>query len=157
MSQKSVVRQITREATDFKTGEVRATESCQVFSLQTESPYVKLYVNDLGAILQLPEGARSLLLFMTKSMDFEGICTLNKSKKDRISKVINCTDRTIRNNLVKLCKANAIRQVGTGEYELNPNYFAKGDMREIMRRQKDFAMTVTYTKEGTRDIKTDII
>jgi hypothetical protein len=44
-----------------------------------------------------------------------------------------------------------------GLYELNPDYFAKGKWREIRERRKAFYTTITYTPDGQRTVKTDLI
>ena len=63
----------------------------------------------------------------------------------------------LRNNISKLCKTGVIRHSSYGEYQVNPNYFARGDWASIVKQRMDFALTITYRSNGERIIDTSVV
>lgn len=141
---------IDREVTDIRTGEVVKKEETKVLTLPKEPPYVKMYIEDIGSVLGLTDGCKNLLYCLATSMPYDGIITVVKSTRERFSKITGVQENVIKNQLTALCKSGAVKRLGRSEYEINPNYFAKGDWPEIRKRQNDFEMRITYTKNGRK-------
>ena len=141
---------------DFSTGEITTEESKNVIRLPKEPPYVKMYIDDLAKILELTSGCRSLLYFLIKKMDYEGIITLTKSSRERLAQQVGVKETAVRNQITKLCQKGILRRVGTGEFEANPNLFARGDWSEIYKRRRDFKLVITY-EDDSRTLKSSVI
>lgn len=141
---------------DFSTGEITTEESKNVIRLPKEPPYVKMYIDDLAKILELTSGCRSLLYFLIKKMDYEGIITLTKSSRERLAEQVGVKETAVRNQITKLCQKGILRRVGTGEFEANPNLFARGDWSDIYKRRRDFKLVITYENDS-RTLKSSVI
>jgi hypothetical protein len=142
-----VVYNETKKEINFSTGEVKTEEITNVVKIPKEPPYVKMYIDDLAKILELTSGCRSLLYFLIKKMDYEGIITLTKSSRDRLAEQIGVKETAVRNQITQLCQKGILRRIGTGEFEANPNLFARGDWSDIHKRRKCFKFTINYENE----------
>ena len=147
LKQERVVYNECKKEINFSTGEVKTEEITNVVKIPKEPPYVKMYIDDLAKILELTSGCRSLLYFLIKKMDYEGIITLTKSSRDRLAQQIGVKETAIRNQITQLCQKGILKRIGTGEFEANPNLFARGDWSDIHKRRKNFKLTIRYENE----------
>ena len=147
LKQERVVYNECKKEINFSTGEVKTEEITNVVKIPKEPPYVKMYIDDLAKILELTSGCRSLLYFLIKKMDYEGIITLTKSSRDRLAEQIGVKETAIRNQITQLCQKGILKRIGTGEFEANPNLFARGDWSDIHKRRKNFKLTIRYENE----------
>ena len=132
---------------DFTTGEITKEEHQNIVRIPREPPYVKMYVDDIAKILELTSGCKSLLYGLIRKMDYDGIITLTKSSRERLAEQIGAKEASIRNRITELCKKGILRRIGTGEYEANPNLFARGDWADIYKRRRKFKLTINYEGE----------
>ena len=147
---KKVVNISERVFADHETGEVRSEERTTVTRLPQEPAYVKLYIEDLGRILDLPTGPRDILYSLLRKLDYDGLISLTSGGRKRIAEAHGIKEQSVSNYLTMLVKKEVLKIVARGEYELNPHLFAKGDWDSIYRRRGNFKMTVTYTEDGQR-------
>ncbi len=151
-----VYSEMTRTV-DYETGVVNEEERTKVVRLPQEPPYVKMYIDDLAAVLNLPIGVRGVLYALVQRIDYDGIITLGSTSKKKIAERLTLTIGTFDNYLTKLVKTGVLKRIGRGEFEVNPYLFARGDWAEIRRRRdnfgKTFRMTITYSPGGKRKIE----
>lgn len=142
---------------NHETGVVNEEEQRKVIKLPQEPPYVKMYIEDLAAVLNLPIGVRGLLYALVQRIDYDGIITLGSTSKKRIAERLKIKIGTFDNYLTKLVKSGVLKRIGRGEFEVNPHLFARGDWAEVRRRRdnfgKTFRMTITYSPNGKRKIE----
>lgn len=148
------VYESTSTVTDLRTGEAVQHTSTNVVRIAQEPAYVKMYIQDLGNLIQLTNGQKNILYALVSRIDFDGIVSLNPASRKRIAKSINMSEGAFRNTLSLLCKKEVFRRVATNEYEVNPHYFAKGEWRTIVQRRKDFELRIRYTADGQRQVST---
>ena len=144
----------TSVVTDLKTGEAVEHSSSNVVRLAQEPAYVKMYIQDLGNLMELSAGQKTLLYALVSKIDFEGIVSLNASSRKRLAKACGLSDGAFRNCISVLCKKEIIRRIEPNEYEVNPHYFAKGEWRSINQRRKGFELRIAYSPDGTREVST---
>ena len=149
----SVIYQTTSTVIDHKTGEALTSEKTNKVAFPKEPSYVKLYIEDIGSLMGLTTVRTDLLYSLIKIMSYDGNIRITKTTKDRICEQLGIKDGTIRKALCHYCEKGIFKRLGTGEYEANPNYFAKGDWVDIRKRQNDFELKIKYTKNGKREIK----
>ncbi len=156
-NQKRVVYSEMTRTINYETGVVNEEERKKIIKLPQEPPYVKMYIEDLGAVLNLPVGVRGLLYALVQRIDYDGIITLGSTSKKRIAERLKITVGTFDNYLTKLVKTGVLKRIGRGEFEINPYLFARGDWADIRRRRdifgKTFKMTITYSPGGQRRIE----
>jgi hypothetical protein len=138
---------------DYQTGEVSRTSDSRVINLPQEPPYVKMYIDDVGRLLDVPAGPRMVLYQLARRLDYEGYISLTPAGRERIAKACDIGVRTMSNYLTDLCKAGIIRHAGRGEYEMNPHLFAKGDWKDIAKRRLDFELSIHYSADGKKTIR----
>lgn len=146
------VIQIGHRTTVDTDGVVQEEEYTKVTRLPQEPPYVKLYLEDIAKLMDVPEGPRAVLLALVRKLDFEGIISLTPAARERLCAQLNIKVTTFNNYLVVLCQREILKRLGRGEYEMNPNILARGDWIEIQKRRTAFKLTVTYRPDGTKEI-----
>lgn len=150
---------------DNLTGEIMHSETVVSYEkkLSTEPPYIKLYTTDLGSLCGLTSAGIKVLLPLVSLANYDGEISLSRGLKDRIAKQLDVSLGLVNNAITDLVKKDVILRIGSegsGLYELNPNYFARGKWREIYEKRKSFKMTITYKdggKNGKREIVTEQI
>ncbi len=152
VAMKKIVNISERVFADHDTGEVRSEERTTITRLPQEPAYVKLYIEDLGRILDLPTGPRDVLYSLLRKVDYDGMISMTSGGRKRIAETHKIKEQSVSNYLTMLVKKEVLKIVARGEYELNPHLFAKGDWDSIYRRRGEFKMTVTYTADGKRVI-----
>lgn len=136
---------------------VRTAEVIHLRPMQPEPPYLKLYMADIGRLYGLRPVEEKILLHLASSVGYDGIVAVGSRRKAFIAVAVPCSRGTIDNSLSALVKAEILRRVGRGEFELDPRLFARGDWRDIMDRQKAFVASILYTRDGRRKIvKTEV-
>ncbi len=141
---------------DQNTGEIKKYESTTVSVADTEPPYVKLYIEDISKLYDLPASGKDLIYALIRIMDYRGYISLNKAYKDIICKEIGIQDKTFRNTISKLIKKEVLKLIGKGLYEMNPNLFAKGTWQEIQKRRNNFRLIIDYSYDGDRKINGEV-
>ena len=125
-----------------------------ITKLPPEPAYIKLYVDDLGYLMGIQEGHRSILLYIAASVGYDGFVTLTLARKARIAATVGMAVKTVDNAITALIKATILRREGRCEYELNPSLFAKGEWMHIRERREAFNLQITYSKINGRTIST---
>jgi hypothetical protein len=141
---------------DRETGEVTQTTNETIVQFPAEPEYIKLYLDDLNRIYELPNN--SILYEVMKRMDYDGLINLSKYAKDMICEKLGLKPQTFANYLQKLKEKDIIHPVGRGTFMPNPNLFGKGTWKEIYSRRKKYAeikLNITYKPDGTKTVQTE--
>ncbi len=132
-------------------GEVhRSATVTTITKLPKEPDYIKLYIDDIGHLMGIQEGHRSILLYIAASVGYDGFVTLTLARKSRIAATVGMAVKTVDNAISALVKADILRREGRCEYELNPSLFARGDWAHIRERREAFNLNIAYGKGGRR-------
>jgi len=121
-----------------------------------EPAYVKMYIEDLGKVLDLQSGHRDILLHVAATVAYDGLVSMTTLRKSRIAAALKCSTRSIDNAISEFVKREILLRVGRAEYELNPHLFAKGSWKEIRERRLQFTTRITYSAERGRTIETTL-
>ncbi len=143
---------------DGQTGELLSEQRNVIAfnSMPPEPAYVKLYVEDLGRVLDLQSGHRDILLHVAANVAYDGLVSMTALRKNRIAAALNCSIRSIDNAITEFVKREILIRVGRAEYELNPHLFVKGSWKEIRERRLKFTAKITYSSEQGRVIETSV-
>lgn len=160
MAMKQNIYQETNILRDVETGQVDTVEHTNIVKLPNEPPYIKLYLDDIQKLYNLPNN--TILYELLKRMNFDGEIVLNASEKKKIAAVLDIKIQTIDNYLVKLKAADIFTSEDKGTYVPNPNLFGKGDWLTILSRRKTYGkkqdksinMSITYGEDGSKTVKT---
>ena len=138
-----------------------------------EPPYIKLYVEDMLYMCDMPKTYTNLTLELVKrasyANDEEGLCvSLNSFVKGKICTACGWDKmRSLNNALTKLVKGNILKRLGTGTYQLNPFLFGKGEWKDIenirmtwdysMTKGKTFSTAFTYSEKANVNQNENIV
>lgn len=151
---KRVLNSVTERNIDMQTGEVVSLHRTEQSRIPSEPPYIKMYIDDLCDLMHIPAAQKQTLELLLKKLDYEGFITLSPRYRKQICETLKIKDQTFRNRLTALCKSGVIRRHSTNEYEVNPQYFARGAWKDVYERRQSFQMTVKYSSKG-REIVTE--
>ena len=140
---------------DHETGEITRENIVQSTGFMSEPPYIKMYLDDLSQILDIPSGPRAVLDLMLLKLDYEGYITLSTRYRRQMADTLGIQDQSLRNCINRLVKSNIISNSGRGEYQVNPFLFARGDWKRVCEMREDFTLKITYSEKGGRRIETD--
>lgn len=138
-----------KEVRDFQTGELVQLE--REIQIPKEPDFVKLYLNDLVLLKEIPRWVSGILYSLLKNMNYQNEIVLNAAIKKRIAVDLGIVPKTIDNALVTFVKKSILIRQDTGVYRANPYLFDKGDWNNIRR----IRLQVDYSN-GIRDIQADV-
>lgn len=102
-----------------------------------EPPYIKLYLEDILYMADMPKSLSGLTYSLAKRATFADkdqglIIYLPLFVKQQICDECGYEKmQSLTNAIGKLCKGNIIRRLGTGAYQLNPYLFGRGEWKDI--------------------------
>lgn len=136
-----------RTVIDNDTGEIRNQEI--VYKQSPEPNFIKLYLDCLCSFKGISKSLNPILIELLQHMSFaslqdpEGgqIIYLNAELKRRIAKNTNKTVKRIEQALTDFVKANVLKRIAIGTYQVNANLFGRGEWKDIknIRAKFDFA------------------
>ena len=152
-----IVQMNTIQKVDKATGEVLEETAEVVARLPREPAFIKLYLEDINLLMDVPTGPGNLLHILVQKVDYEGYISLTTGGRDRICDQVGIKRQTLANYLQTLVRKKILKNVGRGDYELNPHLFAKGEWKDISkRRDKYISLNIRYSPDGERTIKSAI-
>ncbi|HHD2824524.1 replication/maintenance protein RepL [Clostridium perfringens] len=145
-SKRSIVTGVeTQKIIDVSTGEVLQEQSqLKTQTKGAEPPFIKLYIDDLMLINDLPTSSSNILWELVKTMSYDQEIVLNASRKKRICANLNIQMQTLNNALTKFVKKEILFRTEPGIFVPNPYLFAKGSWNDV----KELRMIVNYTPKG---------
>jgi len=123
-----------------------------VISIKQEPEFVKVYLQDITKLLNLPSTCKDITYGLLQIMGYDGIIRLTLPTKIRICEQLKIKETVFKNYLTLLIKQGIIRRLGRCEYEMDPKLFAKGQWKDIFKRREAFELTITYGKNGEREL-----
>lgn len=148
MSQKEEFKRVVRESTntivDTSTGEIKTISSTKENIVDREPDYIKLYIDNIIKLNDLPNATNGILNNILKNMSYENEIVLVAHVKNRIANEMGIKVNTIDQNLRRLVSKGILTRVGRGVYKANPFLFGRGKWKDI----KELRMSIKYNKDG---------
>lgn len=138
---------------DKETGEVILEESkIHSFMIDKEPDYVKVYLEDISRLKDIPAGMNKVLFELMKSISYNGVIMAYKPVKE-----LMCNNMGISMNYLNKCidefyKKGILIRYARGVYLADPNLFAKGSWKDI----KNLRLVIEYSKDGTKTLKSNV-
>jgi len=153
-NKKTVVYMETQRNINYESGHILSETTTQTSREPQEPPFVKMYIGSVCMLRGVPKGAQDTLLAILRKLDYEGYITLSTRYRQKCCEELGIKEQTFKNNLAKLCKKGIIRNVGRNEYLADPNLFARGHWKDIVKQKAAFTMTVSFKDGQEPEIKT---
>lgn len=129
---------------DTQTGEVVSVNTLQTFRVDKEPDFVKLYIEDLIKLKNLPSSTNSIMLQFLSFMRYDNTISIHSYEKKAIADKLQIKKVTVDMALTNLCKKSILIRVDKGTYLANPYLFGKGKWEDV----RSIRMTIDYTSDG---------
>lgn len=147
-NRKARIAQHTLSTTvDHDTGELIERNENTSYYIGKEPPYVKLYLEAILYLQDMPLGYNPVLLEVLRRMPWasdNSSIAINAAIKRQIAAKIGKSPSHISNVITDLVKAKILIRIDTGLYMVNPHLFGKGDWSDISRLR----LHVTFDAAG---------
>lgn len=143
------ILQMTTETLDHETGEVKEHTTTKVYSLPKEPPFIKVYLEDISKIYELPNNSSGVFYELLRRLDYEGYITLNSTIKTIICDRTGYKPQSLNNYLSSLVKKGLLKKVGRGVFSPDPHLFGRGDWKSISKMRENW-LKISYDKDGNR-------
>jgi hypothetical protein len=127
-----------------ETGEVLQEKTITQKRVGKEPYYVKLYLNDLLYLKDMPTGLSPILFALLQRMSFKNNIVINSSVKRQIALEVEKSFETINKSITQFVKGGILIREDVGMYLFNPYLFGKGDWSDI----KEIRASITYNLNG---------
>lgn len=136
------------------------------FEVSTEPDYIKLYTKMWCEFNQIPNVYRQLFLELVSRMSYcdshdknmGQLVNTGKPWSEAIMANLHWKEAMYNRGLKELCKCNAIKRVGRGVYQINPNYAGKGEWKYNPKLERggieDLVATFNFK---TKEVETNIV
>ena len=138
--QKKIIQQTIMA--DYENGEVK--KETNVFRISQEPAFVKIYIDDILYLHDMPRHLNPILQVFLRNMNWENRLILNGSLKKRMAESINLSISSIDNAITKFVKGNILIREDKGIYLFNPYLFGKGSWESI----QEIRLNITYNLNG---------
>lgn len=118
-----------------------------VYSVPAEPPYVKMYLDTILYLKDLPKGHNPILMSILKRLPWanqEQDIALNAGIKRKIAKEVGCSVSKVNNAITDLVKGEVLFRIDVGVYQVNPHLFGRGEWNDIAKLR----LEVTFDKNG---------
>lgn len=124
------------------------------YNVEKEPPYVKIYLDTILYLSDLPKGYNKILGAILRRMPWATDCqdiALNAGIKRRIARDLDISMSRIDHAITDFVKGGLLSRVEVGVYHANPNLFGRGEWKDI----KKLRLNVTFDASG-KTIMTEI-
>ncbi len=141
---RKLTQEIEKEFIDNTTGEVINKLTQKTYTASNEPNYIKLYLDDLAKLKNLPPSANNILYLLMQNMDYKNRIYITKSIKDNICKSLNISDSSLNKAIKIYIDKGLFTKLDAQTYFTNPDIFGRGAWSDI----KEIRMLVSYSKQG---------
>lgn len=149
MSNKKITWE-TSSTTIQEDGRVVQCSSTKTTRVEKEPNYVKLYLDDVCMLNNLPKTSSSILNELLVYANYNNEISLSVGCKNRIVEKLEITKGHLDNTLTKLTKSGILKNLDRGLYMLSPFIFGRGSWLDI----KKIRAVWTYGEKG-RELETE--
>lgn len=141
---KQKIRERVVEQIDCATGEIIKETNITEYSSESEPDYIKLYLDDIAMLNDLPKNTSGVLYHLIARMNYDNIILINKFIRDSIATALDLKPNTIDHAITKFISKGILSKVASGTYIANPKLFGKGKWKNI----RQLRLSITYNKNG---------
>lgn len=145
-----VTNTVSRTVVD-QNGQITHQEEERTTNWGVEPNYIKVYLDTILYLKDLPKGLNGILYAFLKRMSYGNQLVVNAALKRQIAKELVLSLSSINNAISKFVKGELLIREDTGLYLVNPHLFGKGDWKDIAK----IRLNVTFEAEG-KTIMTEI-
>jgi hypothetical protein len=117
------------------------------YDLGQEPPYIKMYLDTVLYLKDIPKGYNSVLLSILKRIPWANQnqeIAINAHIKRGIASELQCSYSTVEHAITDFVKGEVLLRVGTGTYQVNPHLFGRGEWKDIGKLR----LTIDFDANG---------
>jgi hypothetical protein len=141
-----VIYAATEEIIDGETGEIIRHRKFTSTLIDKEPPHVKIYLQDIAKINDLPPAAAKVLNILVQNMGYNNMVPMLKPFKEVICNTLDIKMNTLEKVIALLKEKQILHTFSRGLYILDPYLFAKGRWADI----KNLRLIIEYDENGNR-------
>ncbi|MDC3422864.1 replication/maintenance protein RepL [Aquibacillus koreensis] len=138
-----VTNTVSRTVTN-EDGQITHQEEEKTINWGSEPNYIKIYLDTILYLKDLPKGLNGILYAFLKRMSYGNQLVVNAALKRQIAKELDLSLSSINNGLSKFVKGEILFREDTGLYKVNPHLFGKGEWKDIAK----IRLEITFDKNG---------
>lgn len=151
---KRVTKTETSTIIDEQTGEILKTTNVESAYVASEPPYVKMYIDDIMRLKEMPGAAGKVLNVLVSNMSYGNVVVLLIDIKKLIMQATGLSIHTVNKSIAQLHKANILIRKGKSVYIVDPTLFARGKWDDI----KKLRLTIDYNiADNTKTINSNMV
>lgn len=152
MSKSKVSKSTIIQHVDQDTGEVIDLVKTQTFGIEKEPPYIKMYVDDITRLKDLPPGMSKILMELIKSMGYNNVIPTYKPIKQMICARLGIRMDYLNKAISTFHKKGLLIRLHRGIYVADPELFARGKWEDI----KNLRLVVEYAEDGSKKLVSNL-
>mgnify|MGYP001180218860 CR=1 FL=1 len=137
---------------NHETGEIIESAETKTYVVDREPAYIKVYLDDIIRLNDLPKGMARILMEMVKTMGYNNVFVAYMPVKKHICEKLGIKIDYLNKCINTFHKKGLLIRKDRGVYIADPNLFAKGKWEEI----KDLRLVIDYKKDGTKELKSNL-
>ena len=117
------------------------------YNLEQEPPYVKLYLDTILYLKDIPKGYNPVLLAILQRIPWANQnqeIAINAHIKRGIAKELKCSYSTVEHAMTDFVRGEVLQRVGLGTYQVNPHLFGRGEWKDIAKLR----LTIDFDANG---------
>jgi len=130
---KRITRETVSRTINHDTGEVVDTALSQSFYADREPNYVKLYVDDILKLSNLPRSSNSLIYELLKRVAYNNEVIIIKAIRQEICRNLSIGDSTFRKGIDEFISKGILYKKEKQIFVFNPFLFGKGAWQDIKK------------------------
>ena len=126
----SKISQIQETRVVDENGEITTHQQTKTFILEQEPPYVKMYLDTILYLQDLPKSYNPVLISILKRMPWANQCqdiSITAGTKRRMAKELGVSVSRINHAITDFIKGKLLFRVETGVYQVNENSLGAGN------------------------------
>ena len=156
MKKKKISQTQITQTIDKNTGEIIEISKTNVFKVDREPDYIKMYISDIIRLNDLPSGTSAILLELVSQMGYNNIIPAYKPIKELTAKKLGISLNYLNKAIQTFYEKGLFIRVARGVYMADPDLFARGKWEDI----KELRLVIEYKnkqeKKGIRKLKSNI-
>lgn len=141
------ISQSIEETIKDEKGNIKSKSTNKVLTWEGEPPYVKMYLDTVLYLKDLPKGYNPVLMAILKRLPWANQSqdiAINSGVKRIMAKELGCSVSRIDHAITDFVKGELLYRVETGVYQVNPYIFGRGDWVDIAKLR----LEVTFDSKG---------
>lgn len=152
MTKKKVSKETIIQSVDTNTGEILEQKSTNSYYVEREPDYIKMYIDDITRLNDLPNGLSPILMELVRQMGYNNVIPAYKPIKMMICNRLNISLNYLDKSIQRLHQKGILIRIHRGIYVADPNLFARGRWEDI----RNLRLVVEYNQDGTKKLKSNL-